>query len=58
MPKISDDMQRRLVAERAIFFRTPLDPLFWFSVVACISAAFGLAGIFTSQPTLCTIFFA
>lgn len=43
---------------RAAFFRTPLDYLFYFSLVSSASALFGLAGIFTAQPTLVTIFFA
>lgn len=55
---LSEEAQRQLAAERAIFLHTPLDFLFWFSCLCQISALFGLAGIFTSQPTLCTIFFA
>lgn len=45
-------------AERSFFFRTPLDYLFTFSCFAAAAAAFGLAGIFSQQPTLVTIFFA
>ncbi|EFN59513.1 hypothetical protein CHLNCDRAFT_50078 [Chlorella variabilis] len=41
----------------AIFFRTPLDFLFWFSCVESIAALFGLTGVFTAQPTLVTLFF-
>lgn len=48
----------QIVATRAIFFRTPLDYLFWFASLSSICALFGLAGIFTAQPTLVTVFFA
>ena len=47
----------RLPAERALYFRTPLDFLFWFSCLSSVCALFGLAGIFSSQPALVTIFF-
>ncbi|PSC76467.1 polysulfide reductase [Micractinium conductrix] len=47
-----------LVATRAFYFHTPLDYLFWFSAVCAVCALFGLAGIFTQQPTLVTLFFA
>lgn len=47
-----------LAAERAFFFHTPLDYLFWFSAVSSACSLFGLAGIFAAQPTLVTIFFA
>ena len=46
-----------LPAERALYFRTPLDYLFWFSTASSICALFGLAGIFSSQPALVTIVF-
>ena len=45
-------------AERVLFFRTPLDFLFWFCTFSCIGALFGLAGIFSAQPTLVIVFFA
>ncbi|KAL4419477.1 hypothetical protein ABPG77_008279 [Micractinium sp. CCAP 211/92] len=48
----------QIAATRAIFFRTPLDYLFWFASLSSICALFGLAGIFTAQPMLVTVFFA
>ncbi|PRW58673.1 flavin reductase [Chlorella sorokiniana] len=54
---VPDEASKQLAAERVLFFRTPLDFLFWYCTLTCICALFGLAGIFSAQPTLVTLFF-
>ncbi len=40
-----------------LYFRTPLDFLFWYCTLTSICALFGLAGIFSAQPKLVIVFF-
>ncbi|KAI7839064.1 hypothetical protein COHA_007206 [Chlorella ohadii] len=54
---VPDEASKQLAAERVLFFRTPLDFLFWYCTLTSICALFGLAGIFSAQPKLVIVFF-